>query len=381
MSWGQIYRVDFGFNTESGFSGAISDKVVQPDGKVVVCGRFTTVNGVPRSSLVRLNQNGSVDTSFIPRIDSPLMTYPPLDVKVKVGLQSNGKVIVAGMFTTSFDNSYSTRTLRANIDGTLDTTFQTTISLPQMANPHFSTMKVMPDNSILIGGFEVDLNHEHYIGNHPFYTNFWPMHENGLTNQPFQNAIDIIGDVKSIEVLPNGKILLGGNLQTFRGRVVSNLVQFNADYTLDTTFNYRSFRDTTGYISDVKALPNGKLVALGNFTSYNGTPCKNIALLNSNGVLDSLNSTLGSGFNNEVTSMMLQPDGKLILGGTFTNYNGVSVPRLIRVYSNGILDTTFRPDAAFLSRVQNPVYTLMSDGNILVSGRISADTNTHIWKL
>lgn len=382
LSWGQVYRVDSTFNTGTGFNRTISDKVVQPDGKVLVSGGFSTVNGVPRSGLVRLNLNGSVDTSFLPPenyIESPYRG----EIVSNVGLQSDGKIIIT-VFRISSGITW-TKNLdvnRLHPNGLRDSSFQRSLApAPEFDYSQLLSMKILANNSIILGGSDIYFNVNYYLPQSAIYAHIWPMYENGLNIQTLQNALDVIGDVKSTEFLPNGKILIGGNLQTFRGRVVSNLVQFNADYTLDTTFNYRSFRDTTGYISDVKALPNGKLVALGNFTSYNGTPCKNIALLNSNGVLDSLNSTLGSGFNNEVTSMMLRPDGKLILGGTFTSYNGVNVPKLIRVYPNGNLDTTFRPDAAFLAGVQNPVYTLMADGNILVSGRISADTNTRIWKL
>src|SRR5439155_11829885 len=76
----------FGASNDTGGVAGIAD---QPDGKVIIGGSFTIVNGVSRRGIARLNSNGSVDTSFNP--GTAVTGYPGF-----IALQPDGKVLFPG---------------------------------------------------------------------------------------------------------------------------------------------------------------------------------------------------------------------------------------------------------------------------------------------
>src|SRR5204863_715331 len=112
------------FGVDGGVAGDITgggdvprvmDFARQPDGKVIVGGNFTTVNGVARNCVARLLADGSLDTTFNPGTGAN-------DVVVAVLLQPDGKVVIGGYFTTI--NGTTKRMLaRLNADGSVDGTF------------------------------------------------------------------------------------------------------------------------------------------------------------------------------------------------------------------------------------------------------------------
>jgi uncharacterized delta-60 repeat protein len=73
----------------------------------------------------------------------------------------------------------------------------------------------------------------------------------------------------------------------------------------------------------------------------------------------------GTGADNFIRCLALQPDGKILIGGIFTNFNGVACPKLARLNTNGTLDTTFTP------QLEGNVYALAlaPDGKILIGGQ------------
>ena len=110
--------VDLSFDPGAGIDGAVSSVAVQSDGKVIIGGRFRTVKGLVRLRLARLNADGTGDASFNP--DSEVTSSPlPNQVDPSVFLQRDGKVLVAGDFTTSNGTARSLF-VRLNADGSHD---------------------------------------------------------------------------------------------------------------------------------------------------------------------------------------------------------------------------------------------------------------------
>ncbi|HOK51661.1 MAG TPA: delta-60 repeat domain-containing protein, partial [Bacteroidales bacterium] len=97
---------------------------------------------------------------------------------------------------------------------------------------------------------------------------------------------------------------------------------------IDPTFNptdkgFAIGDGTNGNVNSIVIQGDGKIIIGGNFTSYNGTERNRIARLNADGSLDnSFNSAIG--LNNTVWAIALQSDGKIIIGGNFTSYNGTA---------------------------------------------------------
>ncbi|EKE19188.1 MAG: hypothetical protein ACD_9C00099G0001, partial [uncultured bacterium] len=111
--------------------------------------------------------------------------------------------------------------------------------------------------------------------------------------------------------------------------------------------------------------PDGKILIGGTFTTYNGTSRNHIARINADGTLDTTFSP-GSGANDDIYSLVLQSDGKILVGGPFTTYNGTSRNYIARINSNGSLDTTFNPGSGANNILHSTV--IQPDGKILIGG-------------
>lgn len=167
----------------------------------------------------------------------------------------------------------------------------------------------------------------------------------------------------------DGKILIGGYFTSYNGTPRNHIARLNVDGSLDVTFN-----PGTGANARVKTIAiqnDGRIVIGGYFTSYNGTPRNGIARLLANGNLDfSFNPGAGvSGSDGAVYASAIQSDGRIIIGGIFTVYDGTSRDYIARLNANGSLDTSFDPGWG----VEYHVYTtsIQSDGRILIGGLIS----------
>src|SRR6185436_4533527 len=112
--------------------------------------------------------------------------------------------------------------------------------------------------------------------------------------------------------------------------------------------------------------PDGKIVVGGNFLQYNGTAAFSIVRLNSDGTIDPTFIT-GAGANGFVLGMVLQPDGKIIITGGFSTYDGHSSPGVARINSDGSFDATFNVGTGG-SLFGGSAVALQADGKVLVGG-------------
>ncbi len=160
--------------------------------------------------------------------------------------------------------------------------------------------------------------------------------------------------------------LLALTFETGRNRIA----RLNADGSLDQTFNPNTPNDS---VTSIAVQPDGKILLGGAFTHLDGFPRRGVARLNVAGDLDDNSFDPGVGANAGVTSLVLQPDGKILVGGGFTSFAGASDTRLVRLNSNGTVDGTFN-SALGLSLAPRQV-VLQPDGKILVGGEwVGTDT-------
>ena len=143
--------------------------------------------------------------------------------------------------------------------------------------------------------------------------------------------------VYATALLSDGKILIGGSFTTYNGVVVNRIARVNPDSSLDTTF--RTGTGMGGSVRKILLQPDGKMLIGGSFTAYNGVTANRIVRLNADGTRDT--TFTGTGADNSVLGMALQPDGKIIISGLFTTYNGTAINRITRLNADGTLDTTF----------------------------------------
>ncbi|HRX81642.1 MAG TPA: delta-60 repeat domain-containing protein, partial [Pirellulaceae bacterium] len=107
--------VDLSFNPGAGTNGRVDFVALQADGKALIGGTFTTVDGVSRNNIARLNPDGSLDNTFTPGTG----TNGPV---LSVALQADGRILIAGDFT-AVNGVLRNDIARLNSDGSVDTTF------------------------------------------------------------------------------------------------------------------------------------------------------------------------------------------------------------------------------------------------------------------
>lgn len=247
-------------------------------------------------------------------------------------LQKDGKIIVAGLLK-SYNGTVANYVARLNSNGSLDNTFYTNIVLDSMYFIELNAIALQNDGKIIIGGNFRSLN-----GN---VKSLVRLDSNGLQDINFKTGTGVDGFVSGITLQSDGKMIVAGNFSSYNGAAASNIIRLNPDGTLDPSFDPGTGANNTIYTNKLQA--DGKIIIGGLFTSYNGSVTNHIARLKSNGSLDST-FIIGNGTNGtEVNTAFIQNDGKIIVSGDFNLYNGTSVNRLIRLDTNGSIDKTFTP--------------------------------------
>jgi uncharacterized delta-60 repeat protein len=286
---------------------------LQPDGKIVIGGNFTLYNGTAVSSgVMRLNADGTRDPTFnIGGSGTTLLVNA-------VAVQPDGKIVIGGLFTSyNGDAAASDRVIRLNADGTRDTTFNVGGA---GANLIVYAAALQPDGKILIGGDFTSYNGDTSVSGRVMRLN-----ADGTRDTAFNVGGAGANDtVELVAVRPDGRIIIGGNFTTYDGdaTVSRHVMRLNADGTRDTSFNVGGV-GADGPVGSVAVQSDGKMVIGGSFSTYNGgATCFRINRLNADGTRDLTFNTGGFGFNGAgVSAVVLQPDGKIVVGGTFTSYN------------------------------------------------------------
>ncbi len=340
--------LDATFGPSTGADNTVYAARVRPDGKIIIGGAFTTYNGTARISIARLNTDGSLDASFDPG------TGPNNSLNAVV-MQPDGKVFCGGDFTT-FNGTARNRIMRLNPDGSLDASFDPGIG----PNTSVFSAALQPDGKLIIGG---DFNTFNGLAR----SRVARLNSDGTLDAFFNPGSGANSRITTGTLQPDGKVIIVGLFTTFNGTARNHIARLNADGSLDASFNPGTGADSTVITSVLQ--PDGKIIIGGWFTSYNGTGRNHIARLNADGSLDA-SFNPGTGADNSVSTAVLQPDGKIIIGGYFTTYNGAARNHIARLNSNGSLDATFNPASGANSRVST--IALQPDGNVIIGGSFTA---------
>lgn len=290
----------------TGFAG-VTSIALQPDGKAIVGGLFSQVNGAGRVNIARLNGNGALDPGFAPGAG---VTGPDAYLNV-VSLQPvDGKVLIGGVFT-GYNGVPRNNIARLTTAGALDTTFDPGSG----ADDEVAAIAVQPaDGKVLVGGSFGTVNGAKREG-------IARLHANGSLDGAFAPTVD--GAVLAIAVQADGKILIGGFFTTVNGATRHRIARLNPNGTLDPTFGDAAIASQNVHVAALAAQPNGRIVIGGQFTTVGGVERRYIARLKADGTLDA-SFDPGSGANWTVFAVTLQGDGRVLIGGAFTSVDDVS---------------------------------------------------------
>ena len=187
----------------------------------------------------------------------------------------------------------------------------------------------------------------------------------------------LASNISTILIRPtDNKILLGGYFSTYDAMPRNNLAWANTDGSVDNTFSGLSgASDYTPQIYAVAVQSDGKILAGGFFSSFNGVPHYNLVRLNPDSAIDpSFDPNLGS--NGSVRAMLIQPDGKIVIAGNIQAVDGIVRGRVARLNPDGTLDTSFDPGTG----ADSTIYALAQDsaGNIYAGGAFSSFNGLYV---
>jgi uncharacterized delta-60 repeat protein len=334
-------------------NGLVETVLPQPDGKILICGNFTQFAGTDRSYICRLNSDGTLDNTF--------RAGPGYWVR-HMSLQPDGKIIIGGFFTT-VEGQPRGLIARLSPTGALDTNFLSNpgaigtlgVSITGNPDPFVFYTAVQPDGKILITGNFTNYNGVNIYG-------IARLNPDGSLDTSFSVGSGLNTWGRSIQVLTNfsNKILVTGWFDNYRNSSHNRMALINPDGTPDTSFHPTVFADKTAVYGAV-LLPTGKYIAVGHSENALGLFLQDIVRLNADGSVD---SSFSPSANDKVESVRLQADGKILIGGYFSQVNGTPRASMARLNSDGTLDTSFNPSA------DNYIWTvaLQDDQNILISG-------------
>ncbi len=358
-----------GFNIGTGVAGGLSGSVlglaVQPDGKIVLGGYFTSVGGQPRKNIARLNPDGSVESTatFNPGAG-------PNDLVYCLAVQPDGKVLLGGSFTT-VDGQPRGNIARLHADGTLEST--ATFNPGTGANSVVFSLAVQADGKILLGGFFTTVNGQPR-------GNIARLHADGTleSTTTFNPGTGTDNFVNSVAVQTDGKILLGGNFTTVDSQPRGAIARLLADGSVEGTATFNPGTGATGgnnffvQVGSVAVQADGKILLAGDFTTVNGQPRNRIARLLADGSLESTTTfNPGSGVDGRVAGLGLQADGKIVLCGQFSSVNSQPRNGIARLLPNGSLESPLSFDFGSGLSFGLECLAVQADGSILLGGTFS----------
>jgi uncharacterized delta-60 repeat protein len=361
LSGGTSGAIDNTFNIGTGFTNGsnVYTIVSQPDNKILVGGDFTSYNGVTFNRIIRLNTNGTIDNTFnIGTGFNALNDYVRSIVQ-----QPDGKILVGGAFG-AYSGVTRNAIIRLNSNGTIDNTFNIGNGF---GGGSVQSIALQPDGKILVGGFFTT-----YSG---VTSNFIiRLNTGGTIDNTFNIGSGFGGSsVDTIALQPDGKILAGGTFTSYSGVTSNNIIRLNTGGTIDNTFNIGGGFDFG--LNTITLQPDGKILVGGAFGTYSGVTSNRIIRLNTNGTIDNT-FNIGTGFNIGVFSIVQQPDEKILVGGNFTTYSGVTSNRIIRLNTGGTIDNTFNIGTGFTGT--SPIVfsiALQANGKILAGGNFTSYNN------
>ncbi len=407
-------------------NGDVVALAVQPDGKLLIGGRFTgvqpagTASAYPRTGLARLHADGSVDTSFDPRPGGQVSSQAAVSA---ILIQSDGRIVIGGAFTQLQPMGSGNAVARARLarlaaDGSIDTAFN------PAPNNQVLALAQQADGRLLVGGgftalypngsatavemkrlarlqadgsvdtsFNVAADNRvlailtHPSGSITLGGEFLTLNGTGDTTptaRPFLGRVDAAGrvdatfnpvpsaSVQTLAFQSDGSVLVGGSFTSLRPAnsttVVSRRYLARLTYAgaVDTAFT----ATPDAAVAAIAQQADGRIVIGGYFARVAGSgmigqlPRGRAARLQADGSLD---ATFASTEMGNVIALAQQSDGSVLLGGSFTAVAGATRHYLARIDASGRLDPAFRPKLN--GRVAS--VALQADGKILIGGEFT----------
>ena len=404
----QPCSLDLNFNPDLNPGAAVYAVLLQPDGHILIGGSFSSIDEVPRANVARLNKNGTLDESFDPG------TVADIGYVSALALQPDGKIVIGGSFSSSL-GVVSGNLTRLNTNGTQDATFKRTLGVDGPVN----AIIVQPDGKILFGGGfgvvdtvlrrsiarvdatgNLDAHFDACVassagsgatglallsdgkmlasGLFTFSTGLYRygiarLGECGDLDPGYafaQPGLNSGSTAYTFALRGDGSVLLGGNFNVYRTTPRSGIVQLNDKGSVDLKFDPGAGIESGATVYTIALQSDGKALLGGDFSSYDGHTRQGVARVDTAGRLDMV-CDAGEGPNNSVSSFAIQPDGKILVAGKFTYFDGQ--PR------NGLARLNADPRLEPPTRLPNGQVQLIFHGTADTHYTLQASSNLTDW--
>lgn len=250
--------VDGGFTTPTIQGRGVRRAALQPDGKILIGGKFFKVGSIEVHHVARLNADGSFDSGFV---TANLPAGTSSDGVFGLSLRADGKIVIGGWLVAPATNELSTL-LRLNADGSVDRNLTAVSGLAQVGGATLA----LPDGRLLASGLNA-------------------LSENVLVRLNADDSLDTtfnptFGEkIGGFFVQPNGKIVVSGLFSTANGQPHNYIVRLNGDGSTDNGFDPQGNSIDTYYVTSLAAQADGRILVTGTFQYVGATPRPGLARL------------------------------------------------------------------------------------------------------
>jgi len=293
----------FAFIIDPSFYNPTS-RIIPTTSSLFLGGPIYSYQSPPARGIVKIQSNGLIDSTFVTTASFTTTTSGLNGNALKASTQPDGKIIVTYNGTT-YTGYNSARLVRINQNGS-------------------------PDSSFNVGGG--------FVNNSAF-------------------AVKCQSDLKTI---------FGGNFNAYSGSSSPNIIRVNSSGSRDTTFNAGTGPNSTVYDVDVQS--DGKVIAVGDFTTYSGSSNNSIVRINTDGTKDTTfnlgtgitpTNYIGAFYGNTFGSF--DNSGSFYLGGgIFFSYSGSIVGKVVKITPSGSIDLSFQTSGSGFNGFDSGVATILS---------------------
>lgn len=366
-----------GFNKARGFNDGVSSVAAAEDGSgdVYVGGRFISYNNTTVNRLVRLNSDSSIDTDFNTSTEGGINGFGYV-LSIAAANSSSGDVYVGGFFT-EYNHTAVNHLVRLNSDGNIDSAFDTITGGGFNASVEIIVPATDSSGDVYVGG-----DFTRYNGvtiNHLVRLN-----SDGSIDTGFDTQTGGGFDANVLSIAPtmdgSGDVYVGGQFSTYKGVAANALVRLNSDGSIDNGFITGT--GFNGQVRSIAANDSGTVYIGGTFTLYNGTAVNRMLRLNNDGSIDN-NFFVGNGFDGQVQSIATAKDssGDVYVGGGYFSYNDVPVNSLVRLNSNGSMDSEFITGGGFNDWVQSIALATDGSSDVYIGGDFTSHKSAAVNRM
>ena len=334
--------LDLSFNPGTGANGSVNAIDIHTSGNILIGGVFLDYNGFGSTNIAYIQPNGNLDPGwFTTGADGEVHS---------VRARNDGSIFLGGAIT-SLNGFGRDRIARAFLSGDNDGSFNPGVGFDNTVS------------GLVINGNEITAVGSFTTFNATGRSRIARIFDDGTIDGSFTPGTGANGDVYAILLQPDTTLIIGGLFTSYNGTARNRIARLFSNGTLDTGFD-----PGTGADNKILALArqgDGKLIVAGTFTTFNGSARNSIARVNGDGSHD-LTFNPGTGANGVINAVALQTDGKIIIGGNFTTFNGFTRNAIARLNNDGSLDTLFDPLSGPDGHVS--AIAIQADNKILIGG-------------